>query len=99
MNRCLNHVNITLLQARETRVFHSVYKRAHTLIGNCTTQPIRKWSGQLCDDVNNNPVQILAIQTKGLMHRADLLSYLLSVASCRNTVNANATEVTASDPK
>lgn len=33
------------------------------------------------------------------MHHADLLSYLLSVASLRNTVNANATEVTASDAK
>lgn len=85
----MNHANIT---CRGTCAFHlvdvhipfrnaSVYERAHTLIGYCTTvtrRLIRKWSGQLCDDVNNNPYATI-LQTK--LTDAPCKSTLLSCLS------------------
>jgi len=65
----VNHANITLrapLGRRAYSIPKRVYERVHTLIGYRTTvtcRLIRKWSGQLCDDVNNNLCATI-LQTK-----------------------------------
>lgn len=68
----VNHANIAQrhmrarLGSRAYSILKRVHERAHTLIGYCTTvtrRLIRKWSGQLCDDVNNNPCATI-LQTK-----------------------------------